>query len=151
MVVVTKCLGISTIDSSSTNLCAMQSFDHVLIKKNHAVSVGFTSRIPKVSMRWWIFGSFASSEQNQVVFCSNIRDSSSFLYARYSPKGNYLIMWYKNRVFLNSQTAWFYTRGRILGRNWDNKKSSSLLFTVTSTNRFYLPPPAKVVWNWFVM
>jgi hypothetical protein len=31
--VVTKCSGISTIDSSSTNLCAMHSFDHVLTKK----------------------------------------------------------------------------------------------------------------------
>jgi hypothetical protein len=26
----------------------------------------------------------------------------------------------------------------------------SLLFTVTSANRFYPPPWAKVVWNWFV-
>ncbi len=31
-------------------------------------------------------------------------------------------------------------------------KVSSLLFTVTSTNGLYVPPPpAKVVWNWFVM
>ncbi len=113
MGVVTKCSGISTRDSSSTSLCAMHSFDHVLIKKNNAVSLGFTSRIPRVYMRWWIFGSFASSEQNQVIFCSNKRDISPFLYARFGPQENYLIMWYKNRVFLNSQTL--YTETSSLG------------------------------------
>jgi hypothetical protein len=33
-------------------------------------------------------------------------------------------------------------RGRILGHNWDKSQEfSSLLFTVTSTNGFYPPPP----------
>ncbi len=42
-------------------------------------------------------------------------------------------------------------RGRILERNWDKRtKEFSSLFKVTSANGFY-PPPAKFVWNWFVM
>jgi hypothetical protein len=50
----------------------------------------------------------------------------------------------------------YRTEAEFLDLIWSKSKEfSSLLFTVTSTNGFYSPPPhpawAKVVWNWFVI
>ncbi len=48
----------------------------------------------------------------------------------------------------------YYSKGRILCRNWDKSLKSfpTCYSQVTSTNRFYPPPSPreKVVWNWFV-
>ncbi len=54
---------------------------------------------------------------------------------------------YKFIGVIRDTSDYTLSRGRIVGRNWDKShKSSSLLFTVTSTNLFYPFHPLEQKW-----